>query len=67
MRRSAAPRAAAGQAAAQPSQPRRQQVEAIDLLDSSRDAVIKRLVPVGIGAGVLAAIIAIILVVRGRS
>ena len=57
----------AGQAAAQPSQPRRQQVEAIDLLDSSRDAVIKRLVPVGIGAGVLAAIIAIILVVRGRS
>ena len=56
-----------GQAAAQPSQPRRQQVEAIDLLDSSRDAVLKRLVPVGIGAGVLAAIIAIILVVRGRS
>ncbi|WP_328301897.1 MULTISPECIES: SRPBCC family protein [unclassified Actinomycetospora] len=56
-----------GQAAAQPSQPRRQQVEAIDLLDSSRDAVLKRLVPVGVGAGVLAAIIAIILVVRGRS
>jgi uncharacterized protein len=56
-----------GQAAAQPSQPRRQQVEAIDLLDSSREAVLKRLVPVGVGAGVLAAIIAIILVVRGRS
>ena len=58
---------AGGEAAAQPSQPRRQQVEAIDLLDSSRDAVLKRLVPVGIGAGVLAAIIAIILVARGRS
>jgi len=57
----------AGQAAAQPSQPRRQQVEAIDLLDSSRDAILKRMVPVGIGAGVLAALIAIILVVRGRS
>jgi len=56
-----------GQAAAQPSQPRRQQVEAIDLLDSSRDAILKRLAPVGIGAGVLAALIAIILVVRGRS
>lgn len=58
---------AAGEAAAQPSQPRRQQVEAIDLLDSSRDAVLKRLVPVGVGAGVLAAIIAIILIARGRS
>ncbi|MEJ2861276.1 SRPBCC family protein [Actinomycetospora flava] len=58
---------AAGQAAAQPSQPRRQQVEAIDLLDSSREAVLKRLAPVGIGAGVLAAIIAIILIARGRS
>ncbi|MFC5137811.1 SRPBCC family protein [Actinomycetospora rhizophila] len=59
--------AAAGEAAAQPSQPRRQQVEAIDLLDSSREAVLKRLAPVGIGAGVLAAIIAIILIARGRS
>jgi carbon monoxide dehydrogenase subunit G len=58
---------AAGEAAAQPSQPRRQQVEAIDLLDSSRDAILKRMVPVGIGAGVLAALIAIILIVRGRS
>ncbi|MEJ2884830.1 SRPBCC family protein [Actinomycetospora aeridis] len=57
----------AGQSAAQPSQPRRQQVEAIDLLDSSREAVLKRLAPVGIGAGVLAAIIAIILIARGRS
>jgi carbon monoxide dehydrogenase subunit G len=58
---------AGGQAAAEPSQPRRQQVEAIDLLGSSRDAILKRLAPVGIGAGVLAALIAIILVVRGRS
>jgi uncharacterized protein len=57
----------AAESAAQPSQPRRQQVEAIDLLDSSRDAILKRLAPVGVGAGVLAAIIAIILVVRGRS
>ena len=55
----------AGQAAA--GQARRQQVEAIDLLDSSREAVLKRLAPVGIGAGVLAAIIAIILIARGRS
>ncbi|PVZ13168.1 SRPBCC family protein [Actinomycetospora cinnamomea] len=58
---------AAGEAAAQPSQQRRQQVEAIDLLDSSRDAIVKRLAPVGIGAAVLAAIVAIILVARGRS
>ncbi|GAA4873147.1 SRPBCC family protein [Actinomycetospora straminea] len=58
---------AAGEAAAQPAGQRRQQVEAIDLLDSSRDAILKRLAPVGIGAGVLAALIAIILVVRGRS
>jgi carbon monoxide dehydrogenase subunit G len=58
---------AAGEAAATPAQPRRQQVEAIDLLDSSRDAILKRLAPVGVGAAVLAAIIAIILVARGRS
>jgi uncharacterized protein len=51
----------------QPSQPRRQQVEAIDLLDSSRDAVLKRLLPVGAGAGVLAALIAIIVILRNRS
>lgn len=58
---------AAGESAAQPAGQRRQQVEAIDLLDSSRDAIVKRLAPVGIGAGVLAAIIAIILIARGRS
>ena len=46
--------------------PKRQPVEAIDLLDSSRDAVLQRLVPVGIGAGVLAAIVAIIVVLRRK-
>jgi carbon monoxide dehydrogenase subunit G len=56
-----------GQETAKPSQPRRQQVEAIDLLDSSRDAVLKRLLPVGAGAGVLAALIAIIVILRNRS
>jgi carbon monoxide dehydrogenase subunit G len=56
-----------GQQTATPSQPRRQQVEAIDLLDSSRDAVLKRLLPVGAGAGVLAALIAIIVILRNRS
>ena len=59
--------AGAGQGAAQAGQATRQRVEAIDLLDSSRDAVLKRLMPVGVGAGVLAAIIAIILIARGRS
>lgn len=64
---STAAAAATGTAGAATTQARRQQVEAIDLLDSSREAVLKRLAPVGIGAGVLAAIIAIILIARGRS
>ncbi|MHC1558851.1 SRPBCC family protein [Actinomycetospora sp. C-140] len=63
----AATATSAAQGAAQAGQSTRQRVEAIDLLDSSRDAVLKRLAPVGIGAGVLAAIIAIILIARGRS
>ncbi|GLZ45615.1 carbon monoxide dehydrogenase subunit G [Actinomycetospora sp. NBRC 106375] len=63
----AAAATSAAQGAASAGQSTRQRVEAIDLLDSSRDAVLKRLAPVGIGAGVLAAIIAIILIARGRS
>jgi len=61
----ASPSAGAGQA--RPTPKPRQQAEAIDLLDSSRDAVLKRLGPVGAGAGVLALIVAIIVIIRGRS
>jgi len=61
----ASPSAGAGQA--RPAPKPRQQAEAIDLLDSSRDAVLKRLGPVGAGAGVLALIVAIIVIIRGRS
>lgn len=61
--------AAVGAAAGGDPQPRqqRQRVEEIDLLESSRDAVMQRLVPVGAAAGVLALIIAIIVLARGRS
>ena len=52
--------------AARPRQ-RPEQAEAIDLLGSSREAVLKRLVPVGAAAGVLAALIALIVVLRNRS
>ncbi|NMO88938.1 SRPBCC family protein [Actinomycetospora sp. TBRC 11914] len=44
--------------------PKRQQAEAIDLLDSSRDAVLKRVAPVAAGVGVLALIFLIIRLAR---
>jgi uncharacterized protein len=44
--------------------PQRQPVEAIDLLDSSRDAVLKRVAPVAAGVGVLALILLIIRLAR---
>ena len=44
----------------------RQQAEAIDLLDSSREAVLKRLAPVGAGVGVLALLLIIIRLIRGN-
>jgi uncharacterized protein len=60
------PAAASATEAPKPKQ-RPQQAEAIDLLEASGDALRQRLLPVAAGAGVLAAIIAIILIVRGRS
>ena len=60
---SAAPTSAAPTPAAKP----RQQAEAIDLLASSQEALLKRLAPVGAGAGVLALLLIIIRLVRGRS
>jgi hypothetical protein len=47
-----------------PERPKRQQAEAIDLLDSSRDAVLKRMAPVAAGVGVLALIFLIIRLAR---
>ncbi|MEJ2867389.1 SRPBCC domain-containing protein [Actinomycetospora sp. OC33-EN08] len=44
--------------------PKRQQAEAIDLLDASSDALTKRLVPVAAGVGVLALILLIIRLAR---
>ncbi|WP_433801760.1 SRPBCC domain-containing protein [Actinomycetospora sp. CA-084318] len=44
--------------------PKRQQAEAIDLLDASSDAITKRLVPVAAGVGVLAIILLIIRLAR---
>ncbi len=49
---------------ASPERPKRQQVEAIDLLEASGGALTKRLVPVAAGAGVLALIILIIRLAR---
>jgi uncharacterized protein len=61
----ASPAAAAPKpVSAAPSAPRRQPVEAIDLLDSSRDAVLKRVAPVAAGVGVLALIFLIIRLAR---
>ncbi|MDT7745261.1 MAG: uncharacterized protein QOE59_4339 [Actinomycetota bacterium] len=47
-----------------PERPKRQQVEAIDLLDASGGAVMKRVVPVAAGVGVLALIFLIIRLAR---
>ncbi|MCD2194197.1 SRPBCC family protein [Actinomycetospora endophytica] len=47
-----------------PARPQRQQVEAIDLLEASGDALTKRLVPVAAGVGVLALIFLIIRLAR---
>jgi carbon monoxide dehydrogenase subunit G len=49
---------------ASPERPKRQQVEAIDLLDASGGAVMKRVVPVAAGVGVLALILLIIRLAR---
>jgi carbon monoxide dehydrogenase subunit G len=51
-------------AAAAPERPKRQQAEAIDLLEASGDAITKRLIPVAAGAGVLALILLIIRLAR---
>jgi uncharacterized protein len=47
-----------------PERPKRQQAEAIDLLDASGGAVMKRVAPVAAGVGVLALIILIIRLAR---
>ena len=47
-----------------PERPKRQQVEAIDLLDASGGALMKRAVPVAAGVGVLALILLIIRLAR---
>ena len=47
-----------------PDRPKRQQAEAIDLLEASSGALTKRLVPVAAGVGVLALIILIIRLAR---
>ncbi len=47
-----------------PERPKRQQAEAIDLLEASGDALTKRLVPVAAGVGVLALILLIIRLAR---
>jgi carbon monoxide dehydrogenase subunit G len=49
---------------ASPERPKRQQAEAIDLLEASSGALTKRLVPVAAGVGVLALIILIIRLAR---
>jgi uncharacterized protein len=49
---------------ASPDRPKRQQAEAIDLLEASSGALTKRLVPVAAGVGVLALIILIIRLAR---
>jgi len=49
---------------ASPERPKRQQAEAIDLLDASGGAVMKRVVPVAAGVGVLALILLIIRLAR---
>jgi uncharacterized protein len=49
---------------ASPERPKRQQAEAIDLLEASGDALTKRLVPVAAGVGVLALIFLIIRLAR---
>ncbi|HEY2226014.1 SRPBCC family protein [Actinomycetospora sp.] len=59
-----APQPVASAAGATAARPKRQPVEAIDLLDASGDAITKRLIPVAAGIGVLGLIFLIIRLAR---